>query len=838
MPVKRGLRFSMNKRIAFVVALLILPLITHCGSGSSDNASISSTTGQSNMAVGIQLPSGFTYDPATGAISGSFARARMGASNPKAYVGQAYITQIDVTRTGGTLASQTISLTGTPPPTSAEFTVTPGEAYNFSAAIYTNQPAPWNLLSGGTLSPVTAPADGQTVSVDINIPGVNGVPVVTFTADNMNPGAGTANLTCSSVDPDADPVTYLIKTVAPPAGANILSNTNPSPGSPIAYTTGIASQVDLECVATDSYGAIGYGKLSLNPGATTVTAPSAPTGVTATAGSGQVTISWSASTGATSYNLYWSTAPGVTTANNKIGGGSSPYVHAGLTNGAAYYYAVTAVNAVGESGLSAEVNATPTAVVTPPAAPTTILVAGGANSVGMTWSPVANATSYNLYWRTSPGVTTSNGTKIANVGTYNSTYNDYGYNHTGLTASTTYYYILTAVNAGGESAPSPEANATTTAALTAPSAPTGVTAVGASAQVTVSWGASAGATSYNLYWSATSPVTTGSTKITGVTSPYVHANLTNGIPYYYAVTAVNAVGESVLSAEVSATPLSPWAVKTTMPTLGYGATSSAVNGKIYVIGGQLAAGGGAVNTVEEYNPATDTWAAKTAMPTAREGTTNSVVNGKIYVFGGHVWPLCGFLTTVEEYDPATDTWAAKTPMPTGRMTATSSVVNGKIYVMGGNSVGCGGAINTVEEYDPATDTWAAKTAMSAARDGATSSVVNGKIYVFGGWPSLATVEEYDPVANTWAAKTPMPTGRYNPASDVVNGKIYVIGGSGLTAVEQYDPATNTWATKTAMPTALGDTLTSSMVNNKIYVFGSAAATSVVEVDEYNPALDP
>lgn len=90
---------------------------------------------------------------------------------------------------------------------------------------------------------------------------------------------------------------------------------------------------------------------------------------------------------------------------------------------------------------------------------------------------------------------------------------------------------------------------------TPPVAPTGVTAVtSSSSSNTISWSTVAGATSYNIYWNTTGSPTTASTKISAVTSPYSHTGLSMSTTYYYAVTASNAGGESVISNIVSATP--------------------------------------------------------------------------------------------------------------------------------------------------------------------------------------------------------------------------------------------------------------------------------------------
>lgn len=94
--------------------------------------------------------------------------------------------------------------------------------------------------------------------------------------------------------------------------------------------------------------------------------PAAPILVSATPGNGQVTIAWTAVSGAAYYNIYWSTTYGVTPVTGTLitdvaAGATTPsFTQQGLSNGTAYYYVVTAVNGGGgESGASNEISATP-----------------------------------------------------------------------------------------------------------------------------------------------------------------------------------------------------------------------------------------------------------------------------------------------------------------------------------------------------------------------------------------------------------------------------------------------------------------------------------------------
>ncbi len=110
--------------------------------------------------------------------------------------------------------------------------------------------------------------------------------------------------------------------------------------------------------------------------------------VQAGAADGIVSLTWNPIETASSYNVYWGTAAGLTTANaTKISGITSPsYVHRDRTNNTRYFYAVTAVINGTESALSGEISAIPQAGVAanrPPAAPTFTAPTSGATAVAL-----------------------------------------------------------------------------------------------------------------------------------------------------------------------------------------------------------------------------------------------------------------------------------------------------------------------------------------------------------------------------------------------------------------------------------------------------------------------
>jgi hypothetical protein len=304
--------------------------------------------------------------------------------------------------------------------------------------------------------------------------------------------------------------------------------------------------------------------------------PSVPSGLSATAGGTQVVLNWSASAGATSYNVKRSSTNGgsyLTIASPT----TTSYTNTGLTIGATYYYVVSAVNAQGESANSSQVTAT---TVFPPAnlalnKPVTVSSVenagvAGTNAVdgatGTRWSSAFsdpqwiyvdlqatyNITRVKLNWEAAYGKSyqiqvsadATNWTTIYSTTTGAGGIQDL----TGLSGTGRYVRVYGTVRATAYGYSLWEFEVYGTVPV-----PTGLTAAAGYTQVSLSWNASPGATSYNLKSAVVSggPYTT----VANLTATScTNSGLVNGTTYYYVVSALNAFSESTNSTEASAIP--------------------------------------------------------------------------------------------------------------------------------------------------------------------------------------------------------------------------------------------------------------------------------------------
>jgi fibronectin type 3 domain-containing protein/glucose/arabinose dehydrogenase len=277
-----------------------------------------------------------------------------------------------------------------------------------------------------------------------------------------------------------------------------------------------------------------------------------PRNLAASPGNNEVRLSWEGSSGASGYNVYRSESPDVeiSTANRRNSAPleSTTFTDSDVENGATYYYIVTAVGSGGESAASNSVAATPFAGAL--AAPTELTAEAGESAIRLSWRPSAGASGYNVYRSETPDVETSAANRRNTAPVRSSSFID-----TQVSGDATYYYVVTAVGAEGESAASNEV--AISAGVEIPDAPTALLVHPGDGQVTLSWRASPTAVRYHIYRSKNESFSlTAANRINTVLTPnYVDRTVANGTTYYYAVTVIATSGrESAGSNIESATP--------------------------------------------------------------------------------------------------------------------------------------------------------------------------------------------------------------------------------------------------------------------------------------------
>ena len=222
---------------------------------------------------------------------------------------------------------------------------------------------------------------------------------------------------------------------------------------------------------------------------TTVTAPGAPTNFTAQViSTSEINLSWSASSGASGYNVY-ELESGQAVLVGSLGSSATSFAVGSLSAGTTYSFEVTAFNSAGSTATN-WLQATTSISTATVAAPSGVIVTATSSTVAhVSWNATTGATGYFVYeWNGVQAV------QVASVGA-NSTSVDISGQSSGSTA----YFYVTAYNLTSNASSGWVSVVMPTAAAIAPPTNLVVTATSATTG-TLSWGASVGATGYAVYY--------------------------------------------------------------------------------------------------------------------------------------------------------------------------------------------------------------------------------------------------------------------------------------------------------------------------------------------------
>ena len=260
-----------------------------------------------------------------------------------------------------------------------------------------------------------------------------------------------------------------------PTAANRIAQPSDTTWSDVGLATGTYY---YKVIAEDAAGNLSPASNEVSVTIADASAPSAPTGLAASATGNSVGLSWTASTddvGVIRYNVHRGASAGFTptTANRIAQPAGASYTDAGVAPGT-YYYKVTAEDAAGNVSAASNEASVTISDTTAPTAPSALTATANGTSISLSWTAATDDVAvarYNVHRGTGAGFTPTAANRIAQpTGT--------SYTDAGLAVGT-YYYKVTAEDAAGNlSAASNEASATIASADTVPptvalTAPTG-----------------------------------------------------------------------------------------------------------------------------------------------------------------------------------------------------------------------------------------------------------------------------------------------------------------------------------------------------------------------------
>ena len=295
------------------------------------------------------------------------------------------------------------------------------------------------------------------------------------------------------------------------------------------------------------------------------------------------------------------------------------YNDTSVINGVTYVYNVTAITDAGESD-PAQITATPLSV---PGVPTLLAPCSGDGFVHLGWESPANnggaeIISYRVYHINDTGVQHL----LTEVGN-----NVFEFNHTDLINGKEYTYVLTCTNQVGESMKSPKVSTTP---LGLPDVPTNILAHAGSGFVFLSWAPpSDNGGSPIIQYTIMRRTDTDYILIANTSLPFLNdTSVINGMPYFYKVCSVTAVGSSDFSADLMAIPRG-------LPSAPWNLTVSARDKEVFLVwNAPVDDGGSSLLGFKIFRGESDSVQEElvTLDPAITNYTDDDVTNGIVYYY--------------------------------------------------------------------------------------------------------------------------------------------------------------------------------------------------------------
>lgn len=460
------------------------------------------------------------------------------------------------------------------------------------------------------------------------------------------------------------------------------------------------------------------------------------------------------------------------------------------------------IKLVNEMGVSSATFRT-TTVTLPVPVPTHVQAFGGDGQVAVSWAPT-NFIAYKVYGSAQPGVTKANAQ-------FSMTINFQGPDHAtffDLPNGVPAYFVVTAIQAGVESAASAEVTATPHADPGSPWARYDHSALYTNNKV---WMIGGWGWPHNSVLSPISDIDA----LDPATSQWSGAvsRLPAGVSDTRSVVLPSGkiliVGRggadvSVQPNTVLFDPIFRRQESVAQASKGhfFGHTVTVMaNGNVLVAGGDADPVNG--SPIEVYDPTANRWTTVGSLSRRVNGAATLLGNGKVLISGGIGWN--GDLDTCFLYDPLTQSLTPTGSMPYSLWAhAAVRLDDGKVLAVG----------REAELYDPATETWAPRAQPPApfrqTWEFRTATKLNdGRVLFTGGSDTLgvttAQAAIYNPTTDTWALANPMSIPRRRHAATLLpNGRVVVTGGLNqvdqpVSTIEYFDPVSGQWSALQGLP---------------------------------------